>query len=62
MTRYSIEPRAKKSVKGYGFLWFARNLSKKYGKILLDTATKTRLDVAKTAPNHVVYKTTEATG
>ena len=50
MTRYSIEPRAKKSVKGYGFLSFARNLSKKYGKILLDTATKTRLDELKLLP------------
>ena len=62
MTRYSIKPRAKKSVKGYGFLSFARNLCKKYGKILLDTATKTRLDAAKTASKNVVYKTTEVTG
>ena len=31
MTRYSIESRARKYVKGYGFLSFARNLSNKYG-------------------------------
>ena len=57
MTRYSIEPRAKKCVKGYGFLSFARNLSSKYGKILLDTATKIRPDATKTASKNVVYKT-----
>ena len=45
----SIEPRARKYVKGYGFLLFARNLCNKYGKKLLDTATKTQLDAAKTA-------------
>ena len=32
MTRYYTEPRTKKYVKGYGFLLFVRNLSKKYGK------------------------------
>ena len=31
MTCYSIESRARKYVKGYGFLSFARNLSNKYG-------------------------------
>ena len=34
MTRYSVEPRTRKYVKGYGFLSFARNLSNKYGKEL----------------------------
>ena len=29
---YSIEPRTRKYVKGYGFLSFAKNLSKKYKK------------------------------
>ena len=33
MTRYSIEPKTKKYVKGYGFLSFAR----KYKKQILDT-------------------------
>ena len=32
MTHYSIEPRARKYVKEYGLLSFARNLSDKYGK------------------------------
>ena len=31
MTRYSIESRARKYVKRYGFLSFARNLSNKCG-------------------------------
>ena len=49
MTQYSIEPRSRKNVKGCGFLSFARNLSNKYGKQLLDTATKTGLDALKNA-------------
>ena len=49
MTRYSIEPRARRYIKGYGFLPFARNLFNKYGKQLLDTATKTELNALKTA-------------
>ena len=27
MTRYSVEPRTRKYVKGYGFLFFAKNLN-----------------------------------
>ena len=50
MTRYSIEPRTRKYVKGYGILSFARNLSNKSGKKILGTATKTELDALKTAP------------
>ena len=49
MTRYSIEPRTRKYIKGYRFLSFARNLFNKYGKQLLDTATKTELKALKTA-------------
>ena len=44
MARYCIEPRTKKYVKGDGFLSFARNLSNKYRKQVLDT----RLDPLKT--------------
>ena len=47
MTRYSIEPNSRKYVKEYGFLSFTRNLSNKFGKQLLDTATKTGLDASK---------------
>ena len=41
-----IEPRFRKYVKGYDFLSFAKN---KYGKKLMDTATKTGMDAAKIA-------------
>ena len=34
----------------------------KYGKKLMDTATKTGMDAAKTASKRVVQKTAEATG
>ena len=60
--RYSTEPRFRKYVKGYGFLSFARKFGDKYGKKLMDTATKTGIDVAKTASKRVVQKTAEATG
>ena len=42
--RYSIEPRDRIYVKGYGFLSFAKNmgknLSNKYGQELLDSSKK----------------------
>ena len=43
MTRYSIESRTRTYAKRYEFSSFARNLSNKYRKKLLDTATKTGL-------------------
>ena len=60
--RYSTEPKFRKYVKGYSFLSFARKLGDKYGKKLIDTATKTGIDAAKTASKRVVQKTAEATG
>ena len=45
--RYRTESRFRKYVKGYGFLSFARKCGKKYGKKLMDTATKTGIDAAK---------------
>ena len=39
--RYSIEPRERRYVKGYGFMSFARNFANKYGKKLMNTAIKT---------------------
>ena len=39
--RYSIEPREKRYVKGYGFMSFARNFGYKYGEKLMNTAIKT---------------------
>ena len=58
--RYSIEPKFRKYVEGYGFLSFAKKFGNKYGKRLMDTATKTRIDVAKTTSKRV--EAAEATG
>ena len=60
--RHSTQPKFRKYVKGYGFLSFSRKCGNKYGKKLMDTATKTRIDAAKTASKRVVQKTAEATG
>ena len=60
--RYSTEPRERKSVEGYGFLSFARKYGDKYGKKLMDVATKTGIDVEKTLSKMVVQKAAEATG
>ena len=54
--RYLAEPKFRKYVKGYGFLYFAKKFRDKYGKKLIDTATKTRIDAAKTASKRVVQK------
>ena len=64
--KYSIEPRDRIYVKGYGFLSFAKNmvksLSNKYGQKLLDSAKKSTRDVIKTASKRAVHKTADATG
>ena len=60
--RYSTEPKYRKYVRGYGFLSFARKFVDKYGKKLMDTATKAGKDTARTASKRVVKKTAEATG
>ena len=41
---------------------FTRKCGHRYGKKLMDTATKTGIDAAKTASKKVVQKTAEATG
>ena len=38
--RYSLEPTYRKYVQGYGFLSIPRNFGDKYGKKLMNTATK----------------------
>ena len=64
--RYSIEPRDRIYVKGYGFLSFAKNigknLSNKYGQKIIDTAKKSTTDAIKTASKRAIQKTAEATG
>ena len=39
--RYSTESRKRRYVEGYGFLSFVRKFRGKYGKKIMDTATKT---------------------
>ena len=51
---YCMEPRTRK---GYGFLSFTRNFSKKYRKELLDT----RLDALKTASKKLIHEAAKAT-
>ena len=60
--RYSIEPRDRVYVKGYGFMSFARSMSNKYGKKLVDKAKKSATDAIKTASKRTIQKTAEATG
>ena len=59
--RYSIEPKDRINVKGYGFMSFARSMSK-YGKKLVDTAAKSATDAIKTASKRAIQKTAESTG
>ena len=64
--RYSIEPRKRRYVKGYGVLSFARNIgmhaANKYSQKLVDTAKKSATDAIKTASKRAIQKTAEATG
>ena len=60
--RCSTEPRFRKYVKRYVFLSFARTFGDKYGKKIMDTASKTGIDAAKTTSKRVVQKTADTTG
>ena len=55
--RYLTESKYRKYVKGYNFLSFARKCGDKYGKKLMNTATKLGIDAAKTASKRVVQIT-----
>ena len=75
--RYSLEPTYRRYVKGYGFLSFARKFGVKYGKKIINTATKVGTskygkkiidttkkqgsEFAKTAGKKIVEKSAEAT-
>ena len=58
--RYSIEPRDRTYVKGYGFLSFAenigKNLSNKYCQKILDSAKKSTTDSIKTTSKRAIQK------
>ena len=59
--RYSIEARLRKYVEGHGFLSFARYSVINMVKKLMDTATKTGIDAAKTPSKRVAQKTAKVT-
>ena len=56
--RYSIKPRERRYVKGYGFLPFAKNigksLSNKYGQKLVDSAKKSATNALKTVSKRTI--------
>ena len=66
MTQYSVQPRDRIFVKGYGFLFFARNMWKNIGKIisknlssknsqkLLDYAKQSAADSHKTSSKRAI--------
>ena len=56
--RYSIEPRERRFVKGYGFMSFGRNFSDKYSKSLMDKG----IDVSKTFAKTTGKTFAKATG
>ena len=55
---YSIKPKDRRYVKGYGFVSFAKNidknLSNKYSQKLLDSAEKSTADATKTASKRAI--------
>ena len=63
--RYSIEPRDRIYVKGYGFLSFAKNmgknLSSKYGQKHFDSAKTSTTHAIKTTSKRAIQNTAEAT-
>ena len=63
--RYSIEPRDRIYVKGYGFLSFAKNmgksLSNKNDQKLLDSVKKSTTDAIQTASKRAIQKTAAET-
>ena len=60
--RYSIDPRKRIYVKGYGFVSFARNFSDKYSKSLINKQIDVSKTFAKSAGKRILKKSAEATG
>ena len=59
---YSIKPKDRIYVKGYGFLSIAKNMSNKYRQKLFDCAKNSMTDAIKTASKRAIQKTAETTG
>ena len=70
MTRYSVQPRDRIFVKGYGFFSFTKNMGKNTGKNLnykysqkrLDHAKQSATDAHRTASKRGIQNTAEAIG
>ena len=74
MIRYSVQPRDRIVVKGYGFLSFTKNVGKnigknisenlrgKYSQTLFDYAKQSATDALKTTSKQAIQKTIEGTG
>ena len=60
--RYSIEPKDRIYVKGYGFMSFTKKIGNKYSQKSFDTARKSTAEPIKTASKRAVQKIAEATG
>ena len=64
--RYSIEPRDRRYVKGYGFLCFAKNIPKsisnKCNQKLVDSGKKSASDAIETASKRAIQETAKSTG
>ena len=59
---YSIEPRERRYVKGYGFMSFARNFSDKYSKSLMDKGINLSKRLLKLLVKKILKETAKATG
>ena len=59
---YSIEPRERRYVKGYGFVSFARNFSDKYSKSLMDKGIDVSKKFAKAVGKKILKETAKAAG
>ena len=57
---YSIEPRERTYVNGYGFISFARNFSDKYSKSLMDKGIDVSKKIAKTADKKILKKNSKS--
>ena len=66
MNHWKVKPRDRIYVKGYGFLSFAKNMSRslsnKYGQKLIDSAKKIYNRCIKIASKRAIQKTAEASG
>ena len=60
--RYAIEPKTRIYVKGYGFMFFARNFSDKYNKSLIDKGIDVSKTFAKTTGKRILKESAKATG